>query len=73
MALLYRGVYCVKHSRIESLEERVNILVFAHGLLLAYAYFTHLYLFNYLFPTTTALLFTYIKKLVILVLTILEH
>ena len=41
MVLLYRGVYCIEHSRIESLEERVNVLVFAHGPLLAYASTAH--------------------------------
>ena len=34
-------IYCIEHSRIESLEEPVNFLVFAHGPLLAYASTAH--------------------------------
>jgi aldehyde:ferredoxin oxidoreductase len=41
VAFLYRGVYYVEHSRIKSLEERVNVLVFAHGPLLVYALTAH--------------------------------
>ena len=51
--MLIRLARCIEHSRIESSEERINVLVFAHGPLLVYALAAHGITFFYSFNART--------------------